>query len=55
MTREARMLPRDNGDLRIGLAEYQRVPAAEPDFLGYWLIAASIAVGVVLATVFAVF
>jgi hypothetical protein len=55
ITREAHMLPRDSDDLRIGSAEYQRVPQVEPDFLGYSLLAAIFAVGVVLATLFAVF
>ena len=50
------MLPRDNGELRLGVAEYHGASAAEePDFLGYSLIAATIAVGVVLAIVFAAF
>jgi hypothetical protein len=49
------MLPRNNGDVRIGLAKYQRPVDEAEDFLGYSLIAATIAVGVVLAIVFAAF
>jgi hypothetical protein len=49
------MLPRDNGDLGLRLADYRRTPEAEPDLLGYSLIAASVAIGVMLAIVFAAF
>lgn len=49
------MLPRDNGDFEIRLAEH-RLPADEPgDYLCYLLIAATVMVGVVLAIIFAAF
>jgi hypothetical protein len=49
------MLPRDNGDFEIRLAEH-RLPADEPgDYLCYLLIAATVMVGVVLAIIFVAF
>jgi hypothetical protein len=54
-TREARVLPRDNGELRLGSADYQKPVDEAEDFLGYSLVAATVAVGVVLAVVFAAF
>jgi hypothetical protein len=49
------MLPRDNAELKVSFADYQRPVDEAEDFLGYSLIAATIAVGVVLAVVFAAF
>ena len=47
------MLPRDKG--LPELAEYRRPVDEAEDFLGYWLIAAPIAVGALLAIVFVAF
>ena len=55
LTREAGVLPRYNGELKVSLADYQRPVDEAEDLLGYSLVAATIAVGVVLAVVFAAF
>ena len=49
------MLPLNNGELKIGFADYQRPVNQAEDFLGYSLIGATVAVGVVLAIVFGAF
>ena len=49
------MLPRDDGQLSTDLADYRRPVDEAEDFLGYSLIAATIAVGAVLAIVFVAF
>jgi hypothetical protein len=52
-TREALMLPRDK--LGTRLTDHQESVDEAEDFLGYSLVAATVAVGVVLAVVFAAF
>jgi hypothetical protein len=49
------VLPLNNGELKIGFADYQRPVNQAEDFLGYSLIGATVAVGVVLAIVFGAF
>ena len=49
------MVPREHGELKVSFADYQRPVDEAEDFLGYALVAATIAVGVVLAIVFATF
>jgi len=49
------MLPRDDGGLKLDLADYGRPADDNIDFLVYSLIAATIAVGVALAVVFVAF
>lgn len=45
----------NNGELKLEFAEYQRPANQAEDFLGYSLIGATVAVGVVLAIVFGAF
>lgn len=49
------MLSLNNGELKLDFAEYQRPVNQAEDFLGYSLIGATVAVGVVLAIVFGAF
>ena len=49
------MLSLNNGELKLDVAGYQRPVNQAEDFLGYSLIGATVAVGVVLAIVFGAF
>ena len=49
------MLPRDNADLKVSFADHQRRVDEAEDLLGYSFVAAAIAIGVVLAVLFAAF
>ncbi|HEY5330796.1 MAG TPA: hypothetical protein VIJ79_12985 [Acidobacteriaceae bacterium] len=49
------MLTQDNGELGIRLSDHQKPIDEAEDFLGYSLVAATFAAGVVLAVVFAAF